>query len=60
MKAVLWVEHKEQRPIQTGADGFLVSKRGQLVIVIVADANEPAVQLLDELVTKYNATPEES
>lgn len=57
MKAVLWLEHKEQRPIATGADGFLVAKKGQTVIVIVADPGEPAVQMLDEVLAKYNAEP---
>lgn len=59
IKAVLWREHKDQRPIATGADGFLVSKRGQTVIVIVADANDPTVQMLDEVLAKYNAEPAE-
>ena len=52
MKLAAWTEFKEQRPIQTGADGFLVAQKDDTVIVIVARKGEPIFGLLDELLAR--------
>jgi len=54
----MWSEHRKARTINTG-DGFVTVTEDDVVIIIVARPNEPAMKVFADLVGKMEPLPVE-